>query len=149
MRDDLTREGEVGELRVQLNLTEQGGVVSVPQSTSTDGYDLIYDHEGSLLKIQVKSVKPNSQNKNMITVPLINRKNSSVAKNDRGQTHRYAEKVDFIAVHVKGINDIFYLPQHILPSDKSCETFLLPEYEGRSGKIKLNDQYRKIKFSRS
>ena len=93
MRDNLTREGEIGELRVQLDLTEQGGVVSVPASASTNGYDLIYDDpvRAELLKIQVKSCKPND--KGMITVPLVNRKNSSVAKNNRGQTHRYAEQV--------------------------------------------------------
>ena len=112
MRDNLTREGEIGELRVQLDLTEQGGVVSVPASASTNGYDLIYD---------------------------------SVAKNNRGQTHRYAEQVDFIAVHVKGTSDIYYLPSEILPENRVSETFLLPHYEGRSGKIRLGTDHRSIK----
>ena len=143
MRDNLTREGEIGEMRVQLHLTQQGGVVSIPLSASTDGYDLIYDKDGVLLKIQVKSVKPSS--KGTIVVPLINRKNSSVAKNDRGQTHRYSEKVDYIAVAVKGTEDIFYLPSEMLPATRTSETFLLPDYEGRSGKIRLGDEYRQIR----
>ncbi len=145
MRDNLTREGEIGEMRVTLDLTEQGGVVSIPQSASTDGYDLIYDDplRATLVKIQVKSCKPNG--KGMITVPLVNRKNSSVAKNNRGQTHRYSEQVDFIAVHVKGTSDIYYLPSEILPSNRVSETFLLPHYEGRSAKMRLGTDHRSIK----
>ena len=143
-RDSLTREGEIGELKTQLDLTKQGLVVSVPLTASTNGYDLICDNGSRLIKIQVKSVKINPNN--TITVPLTNRKNSSVSKNNRGQSHRYSELVDFLAVSVKNTDMIFYLPSAILPTDRATETFLLPEYEGRSKKIRLNQDFRLLTF---
>jgi len=142
-RDNLTREGEIGEMRVKLDLTEQGGVVSVPLSASTNGYDLLYDDNDSILKIQVKSVKKNDNG--TIVVPLKNRKNSSVAKNNRGQTHFYKELVDFIAVSVKKDKRIFYIDAKSLPDGKASETFLLPEYEGASKKRRLSNREAKIK----
>jgi len=142
-RDNLTREGEIGEMRVQLDLTKQGGVVSVPLSASTNGYDLLYDDNDSILKIQVKSVK--KKDNGMIVVPLKNRKNSSVAKNNRGQTHYYKELVDFIAVPVKKDERIFYIDAKSLPDGKTSETFLLPEYEGASKARRLSNQETKIK----
>lgn len=143
MRDNLTREGEIGEMKVELDLTQRGFVVSVPRTASTNGYDLLADPDGSrIIKIQVKSVKKNENG--TITVPLINRKNSSVAKNNRGQTHRYSTLVDYIAVPVKNTNHIFYIPTNILPTNKTSETFLLPEYVGRSKKTKLGAEFRQI-----
>jgi hypothetical protein len=141
-RDNLTREGEIGEMKVQLDLTQQGFVVSVPLSASTNGYDLICDSGTELLKVQVKSVKKNANGS--VTVPLVNRKNSSVAKNNRGQTHRYSDLVNYIAVSVKKTDDIYYIPTSILPQDKTTETFLLPEYLGRSNKTRLGAEYTKI-----
>ena len=141
-RDNLTREGEIGEMKVQLDLTQQGFVVSVPLSASTNGYDLICDTGVELLKVQVKSVKKNANGS--VTVPLVNRKNSSVAKNNRGQTHRYSDLVNYIAVSVKKTNDIYYIPTNILPQDKTTETFLLPEYQGRSNKTRLTSEFVKI-----
>jgi len=141
-RDNLTREGEIGEMKVQLDLTQQGFVVSVPLSASTNGYDLICDSGVDLLKIQVKSVKKNTNGS--ITVPLVNRKNSSVAKNNRGKTHRYSDLVNYIAVSIKKSDQIYYIPTHILPKDKATETFLLPEYKGRSGKTRLTSEFTKI-----
>ena len=128
-------------MRTQLDLTMQGYVVSVPTTASTNGYDLVCDKGGRLLRIQVKSVKPNN---NKITVPLVNRKNSSVAKNNRGLTHRYADIVDFIAVSVKGTNEIYYIPASMLPPTRQSETFLLPNYAGTSKKKKLSNKHRKI-----
>ena len=144
-RDSLTREGEIGELKTQLDLTKQGFVVSIPLTASTNGYDLICDCDSKLVKIQVKSVKINSNN--TITVPLTNRKNSSVSKNNRGQSHRYSELVDFLAVSVKNTDMIFYLPSSLLPNERASETFLLPDYEGRSKKIKLNQNFRVLTFT--
>ena len=117
-RDNLTREGEIGEMKVQLDLTQQGFVVSVPLSASTNGYDLICDSGNKLFKVQVKSVK--KMDNHTITVPLVNRKNSSVAKNNRGQTHRYSELVDYIAVSVK--NCLLYTS----PSPRDVEESRMP-----------------------
>ncbi len=141
-RDNLTREGEIGELRVQLDLTQQGFVVSVPLSASTNGYDLICDSGSGLLKVQVKSVKKRANGS--IAVPLVNRKNSSVAKNNRGQTHRYSDLVNYIAVSVKESDEIYYIPTDILPEDKTTETFLLPEYQGTSAKTRLTPEFTKL-----
>jgi len=142
MRDNLTREGEIGEMRVQLDLTQQGYVVSVPLSQSTNGYDLVCDTGDKLLKIQVKSVQKNSNN--TVTVPLINRKNSSVAKNNRGQTHRYSELVNYIAVPVKYTDQIYYIPSEVLPTSINSETYLLPDYKGNSKKTLLTEKYTRI-----
>ena len=141
-RDALTKEGEIGEMKVTLDLTEKGHVVSVPTTASTNGYDLICDTGDHLLKLQVKAVKKNENG--TIIVPLTNRKNSSVAKNNRGQTHRYADLVDYIAVPVKKDNRIFYIPSYMLPADKTSEVFLLPEYTGRSQKQVLTEDLRTI-----
>ena len=146
-RDILTREGEIGEMSVSLNLTKLGHVVSVPMTASTNGYDLLVDatsgvNEGKILKIQVKSCKPSPNG--MVTVPLINRRNSSVAKNNRGQIHRYSEITDYIALHVKGDDEIYYIPSGELPTDKTSETFLLPRYSGSSSKERLTDKWRKL-----
>lgn len=142
-RDNLTKEGEIGEMKVQLDLTEKGGVVSVPLSASTNGYDLLCDFGGKILKIQVKAVRKTE--KNTISVPLQNRKNSSVAKNNRGQTHRYKDLVDYIAVPVKNDKRIFYIDTSELPDSGASETFLLPEYEGTSKKTRLCEKRNSIK----
>lgn len=142
-RDNLTKEGEIGELKVQLDLTEKGGVVSVPQTASTNGYDLLCDFGGKILKIQVKAVKKSERN--TIVVPLQNRKNSSVAKNNRGQTHRYKDLVDYIAVPIKKDNRIFYIDTKDLSDSGASETFLLPEYEGASKKTRLCEKRNNIK----
>ena len=142
MRDNLTREGEIGEMRVQLDLTQQGYVVSVPLSASTNGYDLICDTKTRLLKIQVKSMKQSTNN--TVTVPLINRKNSSVAKNNRGQTHRYSELVDYIAITIKNTDQIYYISSEELPADKTSETFLLHGYKGASKKKFLTEKHKRI-----
>tara|TARA_R100000008_G_C3526749_1_gene137003 strand:- start:369 stop:803 length:435 start_codon:yes stop_codon:yes gene_type:complete len=142
-RDNLTKEGEIGEMRVQLDLTLKGGVVSVPLTASTNGYDLLCDFGAKILKIQVKAVKKTERN--TISVPLQNRKNSSVAKNNRGQTHRYKDLVDFIAVPVKNDKRIFYIDTNDLPDTGASETFLLPEYEGASKKTRLCEKRNNIK----
>ena len=131
-RCDLTREGEIGEMITQLDLTKQGYVVSTPITASTPGYDLICDKNGELKKIQVKSLKPSDKGK--VTVPLVNRKNSSVQKNGRGQTHRYSELVDFIAVSIKGTDDVRYLPCGILNTTATSQTFRIADL----------DQYKKM-----
>jgi hypothetical protein len=141
-RDDLTREGEIGEMKVQLHLTQQGGVVSVPLTASTNGYDLLCDIGDRILKIQVKSVKKNDNN--TVLVPLKNRKNASVAKNNRGQSHSYKDLVDYIAVAIKKDSRIYYIDTSSITSEKDAETFLLPEYEGRSKKRKLTSLEEKI-----
>ncbi len=146
-RDILTREGEIGEMSVSLDLTKHGHVVSVPMTASTNGYDLLVDatsgvNEGKILKIQVKSCKPSPNG--MVTVPLINRRNSSVAKNNRGQVHRYSEIIDYIALHVKGDDEIYYIPACRLPPDKTCETFLLPRYSGTSSKQRLTSACQRL-----
>ena len=146
-RDTLTREGEIGEMAVSLTLTKMGHVVSVPMTASTNGYDLLVDmasgtHAGKILKVQGKAVKP--QPNGMITIPLVNRKNSSVAKNNRGQTHRYSEITDIIAVHVKGDDEVYFIDSDELPKERTCETYLLPKYSGSSKKQRLTKEHRSI-----
>jgi len=55
--------------------------------------------------------------------------------------------VDFLAVSVKNTDMIFYLPSSLLPNERASETFLLPDYEGRSKKIKLNQNFRVLTFT--
>jgi hypothetical protein len=146
-RDDLTREGELGEMAVVFDLTKSGHVVSLPTTACTNGYDMLVDvrhgkRKGDILKVQVKSLKPSD--KNQVTVPLVNRKNSSVSKNERGQTHRYSELVDCIAVYVKGDGELYYIPSDKLAPTGVSEVFLLPGYSGKSNKKRLTKNYRRI-----
>ena len=127
--DITTREGLIGELRVQADFLEQGYTTSVP-ATASCTYDLLVDKGGDLKKVQIKSIKP--QENGIITLPLRNRKNSSVAKNGRGQTHNYVELVDIISVYNKTTKDIYHVPTSELPLDKKTYRFKTNEHTGRS-----------------
>ena len=131
MRDNLTAQGEVGEMMVTMDLTRKGFVVSTPE-TASSAYDKIVDIEGILKKIQVKSIKLSDSG--VINVPLVNRKNSSVAKNGRGQTHNYVKLVDYIAVWIKNTDEIYYIPVKDLPKTKGCQGFRTKHHLGRSKK---------------
>ena len=140
MRDNLTAQGEVGEMMVTMDLTRKGFVVSTPETASST-YDKIVDIKDTLKKIQVKSIKLSDSG--IIVVPLVNRKNSSVAKNGRGQTHSYVELVDYIAVWIKDTNEIYYIPVEDLPKDKNSQGFRTKHHLGRS-KYPLITKYEKI-----
>ena len=129
MRDNLTTQGEVGEMMVTMDLTKKGFVVSTPE-TASSSYDKIVDIEDTLKKIQVKSIKVSDSG--IIVVPLVNRKNSSVAKNGRGQTHNYVELVDYIAIWIKDTSEIYYIPVEDLPKDKNSQGFRTKHHLGRS-----------------
>ena len=131
MRDNLTAQGEVGEMMVTMDLTRKGFVVSTPE-TASSAYDKIVDVEEVLKKIQVKSMKLSDSG--LIIVPLVNRKNSSVAKNGRGQTHNYVKLVDYIAVWIKNTDEIYYIPVKDLPKTKGCQGFKTKHHLGRSKK---------------
>ncbi len=131
MRDNLTAQGELGEMMVTMDLTKKGFVVSTPE-TASSSYDKIVDVDGILKKIQVKSIKLSESG--MIIVPLINRKNSSVAKNGRGQTHHYVDLVDYIAVWIKNTNEIYYIPTKNLPKNMKIQSFRTKHHTGRSKK---------------
>ena len=131
MRDNLTAQGEVGEMMVTMDLTRKGFVVSTPE-TASSAYDKIVDVEEVLKKIQVKSMKLSDSG--LIIVPLVNRKNSSVAKNGRGQTHSYVDLVDIIAVWIKDTGELYYIPVEDLPKDKDSQGFRTKHHLGRSKK---------------
>ena len=128
-RDNLTAQGEIGEMMVTMDLTRKGFIVSTPETASSP-YDKIVDIDSILKKIQVKSIKLSSTG--IIIVPLVNRKNSSVAKNGRGQTHSYVKLVDYIAVWIKNTDEIYYIPTEDLPKDKSVAGFTTKYHTGNS-----------------
>ena len=131
MIDNLTAQGELGEMMVTMDLTKKGFIVSTPETASSP-YDKIIDIDGVLKKIQVKSIKLSESG--MISVPLVNRKNSSVAKNGRGQTHYYVDLVDYIAVWVKDTDEIYYIPTNDLPENMTTQSFRTKHHLGKSKK---------------
>ena len=137
IRDNLTREGEVGEMMVTIDLTKKGYIVSTP-NTSSSPYDKIVDLHGNLQKLQVKSMR--LLKNGCLKVPLRNRKNSSVAKNNKGRSHNYVKLVDYIAVWIKDTSDVFYIPTAVLPKDKSTVLFRSKKHLGRS-KAPLIENY--------
>ena len=141
MRDNLTAQGEVGEMMVTMDLTRKGFIVSTPETASSP-YDKIVDIDSILKKIQVKSIKLSDNG--VINVPLVNRKNSSVAKNGRGQTHSYVELVDIIAVWIKDTDEIYYIPVEDLPKDKTSQGFRTKHHLGKS-KYPLITKYENFK----
>ena len=139
----ITFEGQGGEFLVTGDITLKGHLVLQPASTTTPGYDLVVDPYlksremgWGFVTVQVKSVslqkKRNGEAKRLVQVPLVNRKNSSVAKNNRGLTHRYSKLVD--------TREIFYVPSSALPKSGTSTTLLLPGYEGRSKAIKATEK---------
>ena len=140
MRDNLTRQGEIGEMVVTMDLTNRGYIVSTPETASSP-YDKIVDVDGVLKKIQVKSMTLSDTG--MITVPLMSRRNSSVAKNGRGKVHSYVELVDYIAVWIKNTLEVYYLPTESLPKGKQTCLFKTKHHLGAS-KAKLIEEYVKL-----
>lgn len=137
--DIKTREGLIGELRVEADFLEQGYMTSKP-ATASCTYDLLVQYKGGdIKKVQIKSITP--EENGIIVLPLRNRKNSSVAKNGRGQTHNYVELGDFISVYNKRTKDIYHVPTSVLPLDKITYRFKTNEHTGRS-KAPSIEQYK-------
>ena len=134
--DEITRDGQIGEYFVKANYLAQGFNTSTPSIDTY--YDLIVDTGDELLKTQIKSISPQN---GYITVPLVNRKNSSVEKNGRGKTHYYVELVDIISVYNKSTRDIYHIPTSELPLDKTSVRFKTDGIRGRSNAPSI-EQYK-------
>ena len=141
MRDNLTREGEIGEMIIRTDLTKKNYIVS-HTITASSHYEVIVDIDGELKKVQIKSIKLTDNG--VISVPLVNRKNSSVAKNNRGNEHKYVELVDYIAVCIKDTEDIYYIPVEDLPNDKKTQSFRTKYHKGKSQQP-LIEKYKELK----
>lgn len=90
--------GKITELKVLLYVTEQGYSVSIPYGDK-DRYDQIWDINGKLLRIQVKTARPIDDEVSGIIFNC----RSTYSRNTGAKTHTYTStEIDYFATYWDG-----------------------------------------------
>lgn len=127
---DTKRKGCITELKVITKLIEYGEV-SIPYGNNAR-YDCILDHNGKLLKIQIKTAKRVDNNR--FIIPF---QNSITTKNISKKKRYTPEEIDYIATVIE--DKVYLFP---LIKSMTCMTisFKYPN-NGMKSTIHLAEQY--------
>ena len=100
--------GKLAEMQFCIDAAKRGFNVSIPQSDFT-GYDLVIESKSKkLYKIQVKSTRQKSADRNCYKV--------SVARGSQRKKTYKKNELDFFAVYIYEINQWYLIPFNVVKS---------------------------------
>lgn len=128
--------GDLAELMVAADLRRKGYKVAFPYGEDWD-YELIFDHDGNLERVQVKYAEPDG------SVLTVRCRSHSLTNGKVRQVKRYtAAMIDWLAVYDRSTDRCYYVPAEKLGTGRSIMHLRLkPTRNGQRLGINFADDY--------
>jgi PD-(D/E)XK endonuclease len=133
------QKGDLAELMVACDLRERGCMIAIPFGEESD-YDLVFDREGSLERVQVKYVESDGR------VIHVSCRSNSLTNGKVRRIKRYTQAtVDWIAVYDRTTDACYYVPASELGRGRDTLTLrLAPARNGQRAGIRFAENYQEL-----